>query len=90
MIGRSDKGKLTFPCEFTFKIIGQANKEFEGEVLMILRQHFPQLSEAAIRYTTSKNANYLAYTVTVQATSQEQLDAAYKALSDSPVVLFAL
>ncbi|MBN9288169.1 MAG: hypothetical protein BGO43_03895 [Gammaproteobacteria bacterium 39-13] len=88
--GNTERGKLTFPCQFTFKIIGQANQAFEGEVLKILHQHFPQLSENAIRYAVSKNANYLAYTVTVQAESQEQLDATYQALSDSPLVLFAL
>lgn len=90
MMDNNERGKLIFPCQFTFKIIGLANKEFEGEVLKILHQHFPQLSENAIRYTVSKNAKYLAYTVNVQATSQAQLDATYQDLSDNPLILFAL
>jgi putative lipoic acid-binding regulatory protein len=86
----NDSGKLTFPCQFTLKIIGLANAEFEGEVQEILRQHFPQLGEGAITMNLSKNGKYLAYTVKVLAISQPQLDAAYQDLSASPLVLFAL
>ncbi|MGD9591755.1 MAG: YbeD family protein [Candidatus Berkiella sp.] len=84
------KGKLTFPCEFTFKIIGLANNEFEVAALTIMRNHFPQLGEGAITSNLSKNGKYLAYTATVHVISQAQLDAAYKDLSAHPLVLFAL
>ena len=83
-------GKLTFPCQFTFKIIGLAEPDFEGEVLKILRQHFPQIGEGAITTKLSKNGKYLAYTATVTVISQPQLDAAYQDLSASVHVLFAL
>jgi hypothetical protein len=86
----NEKGKLVFPCPFTFKIIGLANEEFEGEVLKIMNQHFPQLSEGAISQKLSKNNKYLAFTITVNAISQPQLDAAYLDLSNNPLVLFAL
>ncbi len=83
-------GKLTFPCEFTFKIIGLANSEFELAALTILRNHFPQIGEGAISANQSKNGKYLAYTANVHVVSQAQLDAAYKDLSAHPLVLFAL
>ena len=86
----TEKGKLTFPCEFTFKIIGLANNEFETEVLMIIHQHFPQISEGALTTKPSANGKYLAYSVTVNAKSQEQLNAAYEMLSKSPLILFVL
>lgn len=85
-----DKGILSFPCQFTFKIIGRVNTEFEGEVLKIFRQHFPQLGEGAISQKLSKNGSYLALSITVQAQSQSQLDATYQALSAHPDVLFSL
>ena len=84
------KGKLTFPCEFTFKIIGHANHDFEMAALTILRQHFPQIGEAAVSVNLSKNGKYMAYTATVNAISQAQLDAAYQDLSAHPLVLFAI
>jgi hypothetical protein len=84
------KGKLTFPCEFTFKIIGLSSAEFEAQVLVLMRQHFPKLGEGAIKLRPSQNGKYIALSVTVEAQSQEQLDGAYQELTDNPLVLFAL
>lgn len=83
-------GNLSFPCEFTFKVVGLSNTEFEGEVLKIFRQHFPHLGEGAISLKPSKQGKYLALSVTVHAISQAQLDSTYQALSDNPLILFAL
>lgn len=85
-----DSAPLSFPCEFIFKIIGESKEEFEAEVITIIRKHFPLLGEGAVRFNSSKNAKYLSLTVTVQASSQEQLDATYQDLSHSPSVLFVL
>lgn len=81
---------LTFPCQYSYKVIGLATDEFEAEVLKIFRQHFPHLGEGAIRLAHSKKEKYIAYTVTVEAVSQAQLDATYFDLSKHPLVLFAL
>lgn len=86
----TDKTLLTFPCEFKFKIIGETESTFEQEVIMILHNHFPRLSEGAIKFSSSKNKKYLSVTATVEAVSQAQLDAAYQDLSASPLVLFVL
>lgn len=82
--------KLTFPCEFIFKVVGNADDLFESEMLQLFRQHFPQLGEAAVSAKTSKNSKYLALSITVPATSQEQLDNLYQVLSRHPMVLFVL
>lgn len=81
---------LTFPCPFTFKVIGSTGTDFEGAVFQIFRTHFPKISEGAIASKSSKNDNYTALSVTVTAESQEQLDATYQALTDEPLVIFAL
>lgn len=85
-----NEGKLEFPCEFTFKIIGKANSEFEGLVIAIMRNHFPQMSEGAVTYKLSRQTKYLALSVTVKATSQAQLDAAYRDLTACRQTLFVL
>ncbi len=81
-----DKDIMEFPCDFPIKIIGVASAEFETEVLMIVRKHFPDLKEAAVKLRPSKNGKYQAITVTVLATSRAQLDAIYKDLTASPLV----
>lgn len=81
---------LDFPCEFTFKVIGAANTEFECAVVSIFRSHFPKLSEAAVEIKPSKNGKYHALSVKVVAESKEQLDNTYLALTNHPLVLFVL
>ncbi|MCS5710573.1 HP0495 family protein [Candidatus Berkiella aquae] len=84
------QSKLTFPCDFTFKVIGYANGPFEQEVLQIFQQHFPQLGEGAISTNPSKNDKYLSLSIKVVATSQAELDNLYQVLTHHPLVLFVL
>jgi uncharacterized protein len=81
---------LEFPCEFAIKAMGRSNLEFDLLVIEIVRRHVPELHEQAVTTRPSKDANYLAVTVVIQATSKDQLDAIYQDLSDHPQVLMAL
>jgi putative lipoic acid-binding regulatory protein len=90
-MSEKEPSKLTFPCEFTFKVIGPATNDlFESEVLQIFRHHFPSMGEGAITSKLSKNDKYLALTILVTAASQAQLDNIYQVLSHHPLVLFVL
>lgn len=75
---------LTFPCDFPIKVIGEVSVQFEADVLNIARRHHPELQESAIQRKTSKQGNFLAISITVQATSQATLDALYEELSKHP------
>lgn len=86
----TDKSLLEFPCEFPIKVMGHARDDFESLVASLVRQHIPDLSESAIRKRPSKEGKYLAITVTVTATSREQLDAIYYDLTACEHVLMAL
>ncbi len=81
---------LEFPCEFPIKVMGPANIEFEGLVVSLIRKHYPKLGEAAVTSRYSKDNNYISMTVTITATSQEQLDLIYQDLSNEERVLIAL
>ena len=86
----TEKSLLEFPCEFPIKIMGHARDDCGSRVVGLVRQHVPDLGEAAIRSRPSKQGKYLAVTVTVNATSREQLDAIYYALTACEHVLMAL
>lgn len=90
MSDSTEKSLLEFPCEFPIKVMGHARDDFESLVATLVRQHAPDLGEAAIRSRPSKQGKYLAVTVTVNATSREQLDAIYYALTACEHVLMAL
>jgi uncharacterized protein len=81
---------LTFPCEFPIKLMGLASVEFEGAVTRIIRKHIPDIGEAAFRLRYSANGKYLAYTVTILATSQALLDAIYQECTANEYILMAL
>lgn len=85
-----DESLIKFPCEFTVKIFGNASDEFEISALTIIRKHLPELREDAIRIRPSQDKKYMAMSVTIHATSKEQLDNLYRELSSCPHVLMVL
>jgi putative lipoic acid-binding regulatory protein len=87
---REQQTLLQFPCQFPIKVMGRSGDEFEFAVVQILRRHIPNLAEGAIRRRDSKQNNYAALTVVVDAQSREQLDAIYQDLSACEHILMAL
>lgn len=81
---------LQFPCDFPIKIVGPGDIGFEGRVVALVREHAPNLGEAAVSSRPSQGGKYLAVTITVRATSQIQLDAIYRSLSGCEEVLMVL
>jgi putative lipoic acid-binding regulatory protein len=86
----SEESLLSFPCEFPIKIMGRAGENFEAEVVALVRKYAPDLSEAAITRRPSGKGNYIAITVTVNATSKEQLDNIYLELNAHKSVVMTL
>jgi uncharacterized protein len=84
------KTLLTFPCDFTIKVFGLANDNFETTVLLIIQKYIPHLTGHTVTSRTSENGKYLALSITISAESQEQLDNIYRDLSSSPAVLMAI
>lgn len=81
---------LSYPCDFTLKIFGNDSKQFEQAVIDIIHKEVPDLEDQAIQRRSSKNGNYLALSVTIRATSKEQLDRIYQALSDSKDIIMVI
>ncbi|MCW8918765.1 MAG: DUF493 domain-containing protein [Gammaproteobacteria bacterium] len=88
----SDKAQspLEFPCQFPIKAMGPNSTDFEAQVVSLVRKHCPDLGEGAVVSRNSSGGKYLAVTVTVCATSREQLDSIYYELTACEQVLMAL
>ena len=86
----TEQSPLSFPCDFPIKIVGLSTDAFEAATLGIIHEHFPTLPATAFAYRYSQANKYLSITVTVIATSQQQLDAVYFALTNCPEVMMAL
>ncbi len=82
---------IEFPCPFTIKTFGKATSEYEMAVLNVIKRHAADsLSEHSIRQRYSKDKNYLALSITIQAHSKQQLDDIYQDLTKEPLVTMAL
>ncbi|OOZ39923.1 transcriptional regulator [Solemya pervernicosa gill symbiont] len=81
---------IEFPCDFPIKAMGRDEGEFETLVVELVRKHAPDLGEGAVTTRPSKGGSFLSVTVTVRATSQQQLDNIYQSLTDCEQVLMSL
>ena len=81
---------LQFPCQFPIKAMGMSSTELDIHVVEIIRRHVDDIHEGAIKTRPSKGGKYTSITVTITATSRQQLDAIYQDLTDSPLILMAL
>jgi putative lipoic acid-binding regulatory protein len=81
---------LQFPTDFPIKVIGRRVDGFAQAIVAVVVEHAPDFDPATLEMRASKHGNYLSLTVTVHATSREQLDNLYRALTSHPLVKVVL
>ncbi|MCG6970787.1 MAG: DUF493 domain-containing protein [Gammaproteobacteria bacterium] len=86
----SQESAMEFPCQFPIKAMGLATDGLHLHVFDIVKRHSPDITHDAISRRTSKNGKYLSITVTIEATSRDQLDAIYQELTASEQIMMAL
>ena len=85
-----DQSLIEYPSLFPIKVMGANVDGYADAVLEIARRFDPLLDDSRIETRLSSGNKYLAITVTVTATSREQLDELYRALSSHPMVKVVL
>ncbi len=86
----AEESLIEYPCDFSIKIMGKAEQDFAPTVLTIVKHHVSDFDETTIEMRSSKGGNYLSMTCTIHATSRDQLDALYRALTSHPMIAFVL
>jgi putative lipoic acid-binding regulatory protein len=81
---------LTFPTEFPIKIMGRRADGFAQAIVEVVLRHAPDFDPAGLEMRASREGNYLSLTVTINATSREQLDGLYRELTSHPMVVMVL
>ncbi len=81
---------IEYPSDFPIKIMGAMQDSFAQTMIDLVKQHDPTFDAATIEMRPSAKGNYLGLTVTVHATSREQLDNLYRALTSHPMVKMVL
>jgi uncharacterized protein len=81
---------IDYPSPFPIKVMGPNVPEFKAAIMELARRFDPGFDATAMQVRPSSAGNYLGLTITVMATSREQLDDIYRALSSHPMVRYTL
>ncbi|NBW54071.1 MAG: DUF493 family protein [Betaproteobacteria bacterium] len=81
---------IEYPCDFPIKVMGEQVEGFVEAMLLIVRHFDPEWDDSRLSQRTSSAGKYLGLTLTVKATSREQLDELYRTLSTHPLVKVVL
>jgi putative lipoic acid-binding regulatory protein len=81
---------LVFPTAFPIKVMGRRVENFAQEIVAVVLAHAPDFDASTLEIRASREGNYLSLTATINATSREQLDDLYRALTSHPLVKVVL
>jgi uncharacterized protein len=81
---------IQYPTDFPIKILGLNDPGFEAAITAVVRIHAPDFDISSIEVRESRAGKYLSITATINATSREQLDNLYRALTSHPMVRVVL
>ena len=81
---------IEYPSAFPIKVMGNKVDGFVEAITLIAQQFDPAFDATTVELRDSKGGNYVGVTITVTATSREQLDELYRTLSSHPMVKVVL
>ena len=85
-----EKSLIDYPSRFPIKVMGVNGDGFVHAITEIARRFDPAFDASEIELRPSSGSKYLGVTITVNATSREQLDELYRTLSTHPMVKVVL
>ena len=81
---------IDYPSPFPIKVMGANVDGFVHALVSVARQFDPGFDATTVELRPSSGNKYLGVTLTVTATSREQLDELYRTLSTHPMVKVVL
>lgn len=85
-----EQSLIEYPSKFPIKVMGAKADGFVEAITRIAQQFDPGFDPATVELRDSRGGNYLGITITVLATSREQLDELYRTLTTHPMVKVVL
>jgi putative lipoic acid-binding regulatory protein len=81
---------IEYPCVFPIKVMGLKVEGFVHALTEVAQRFDPEFDASTIELRPSSSGKYLGVTLNVHATSRQQLDAIYMALTHHPMVKVVL
>lgn len=85
-----EESLIEYPSRFPIKVMGAHVEGFVEAIAFVAQRFDPEFDATTIEQRPSKGGNYLGLTITVTATSREQLDELYRTLTSHPMVKVVL
>jgi putative lipoic acid-binding regulatory protein len=85
-----EQSLIEYPSPFPIKVMGANVEGFVQAVVDVARRFDESFDAATVETRPSSAGNYLGITITVTATSREQLDELYRTLTTHPMVKVVL
>jgi hypothetical protein len=85
-----EQSLIEYPSAFPIKVMGAHVEGFAEAVIAVAQRFDPGFEASTVERRASRGGNYLGLTITVTATSREQLDELYRTLSTHPLVKVVL
>jgi len=85
-----EQSLIEYPSAFPIKVMGPHAEGFVDAIVEVARRFDPEFDADTVETRPSKGGNYLGITITVTATSREQLDELYRTLTTHPMVKIVL
>ncbi|MCA0242785.1 MAG: DUF493 family protein [Proteobacteria bacterium] len=85
-----EQSLIEYPSAFPIKVMGANVDGFAEAIVDVARRFDPGFDAATVERRLSKEGHYLGLTITITATSREQLDELYRTLSSHPMVKVVL
>ena len=81
---------IEYPSQFPIKVMGMNVEGFADAITALAQRFDPSFDPATAELRHSSAGKYLGVTVTITATSREQLDDLYRAFTAHPLVKMVL
>ena len=81
---------IEYPSRFPIKVMGVKADGFVHAITTIAREFDPSFDASTVELRDSREGKYLGITITITATSRQQLDDLYRALTAHPLVKVVL
>ncbi len=85
-----EQSLIKYPSLFPIKVLGPKVDGFEAAIAHVARHFDPSFDPTTIAKKDSSSGKYLGLTITITATSREQLDELYRTLSTHPMVKWVM
>ncbi len=81
---------IEYPSRFPIKVMGEKVDGLVAAIAHVARRFDPDFDASTVELRESSGGKYLGVTITITATSREQLDELYRTLSSHPMVKVVL